>query len=135
MLFWFLAVPVAVIVRAITTEEIFRQPREFCASRNRHYGGLYDQRDQASLGARARYLLLSKLCYVPTCDFCLSFWVSLAIVWIAGYSLYFDDWRGFALALFVVMGIANVYLSAFSHLRVDLRKERAAAEKIEKLTE
>ncbi|HET6880347.1 MAG TPA: hypothetical protein VFI31_09340 [Pirellulales bacterium] len=126
--------PVAIIVRAFTTEEIFRQPREFCAARNQHYGGLYSERREAPFPQRLRYFLLCKLCYVPTCDFCLSFWVSLVIVWIADYSLYFGDWRGFALATFVVMGVANVYLSAFSRLRVDLRKDRAEATKIEKST-
>lgn len=131
MLFWFLAVPVAIIVRAFTTEEIFRQPREFCAQQHQHYDDLTANGAQRFAG-RLRYLLLAKLCYVPTCDFCFSFWVSLVVVWIAEYSMYYNGWRGFALATFVVMGVANVYLSGFSHLRVDLRKERAVAETIEK---
>jgi hypothetical protein len=54
------------------------------------------------------------------------------VVWIAEYRLYFTDWRGFGLATFVVMGVANVYLSLFSHIRVDLRKERAVAKTFEK---
>lgn len=131
MLFWFLAVPVAIIVRAFTTEEIFRQAREFCANRNVHYCELIG-RNPCRSSERIRYLVLSKLCYMPTCDFCLSFWISLLVVWIADYFLYFSDWRGIALATFVVMGVANVYLSAFSHIRVDLRKERAVAKTIEK---
>ena len=134
MLFWFLAVPVAIIVRACTTEEVFRQPREFCASQNRRYEDLLD-REQANFVERARYFALSKLCYVPTCDFCFSFWISLLVVWIADYYLYFDDWRGLALATFVVMGMANVYISLYSHIRVDLRKERAVAKTIEKTQE
>lgn len=131
MLFWFLAVPVAIIVRACTTEEILRQPREFCSRQHHHYDELAGSGPERFL-QRLRYVLLAKLCYVPTCDFCFSFWVSLVVVWIAEYSMYYEDWRGFALATFVVMGVANVYLSAFSHLRVDLRKERAVAETIEK---
>lgn len=133
MLLWYLAVPVAIIVRACTTEEIFRQPREFCATQNRRYSELFGQHREAPLWKRARYIMLSKLCYVPTCDFCFSFWISLLVVSIAEYQLYFDDWRGFALATFVVMGVANVYLSLFSHIRVDLRKERAVAKTIEKV--
>jgi hypothetical protein len=135
MLYWFLAAPVAIIVRACTTEEVFRQPREFCAARHRQYGDLLRRRDSASMAERARLFVLEKACYVPTCDFCLSFWLSLVVVWIADYALFFEGWRGFALATFVVMGVANVYLSVFSHLRVDLRKQRATAEKIEKLPE
>lgn len=40
----------------------------------------------------------------------------------------YPDWRGYALAVFVVMGVANVYMSVFSLLRVDLRKTRDEAE-------
>lgn len=132
MLFWFLAVPVAIIVRAFTTEEVFRQPREFCARRHRYYSDLAASKPER-FAERMRCLLLSKLCYAPTCDFCFSFWISLMVVWIAEYSMHYADWRGFALATFVVMGVANIYLSAFSHVRVDLRKDRAVAETIEKV--
>lgn len=131
MLFWLLAAPVAIIVRACTTEEVFRQPREFCATRHRQYGESLRGPGGANFTQRVSLFVLEKLCYIPTCDYCLSFWVSLIVVWLAEFSLHFDDWRGFALATFVVMGVANVYLAIFSHLRVDLRKQRATADKIE----
>lgn len=131
MLFLYLAAPVAIIVRAFTTEEICREPRDYCRARHSCYRDRCSRHD-AGLFCRARDFLLQKLFYLPTCDYCLSFWVALAVVWIAGYSIVFDDWRGVALAVFVVMGVANVYLALFTHLRVDAKKERALAEAIEK---
>ncbi|HEX7446056.1 MAG TPA: hypothetical protein VF306_00845 [Pirellulales bacterium] len=129
MLFWFLAAPVAILVRAFTTEEIGREPREYCSQRQACYR---DRRGaDCSLVDRAWCFVLQKLFYMPTCDFCLSFWVSLAVVWLAEYQIFFSDWRGSALACFVVMGVANLYLALFALLRVDMRKERAVAKEFE----
>jgi hypothetical protein len=130
MLFWFLAAPVAIIVRACTTEEVAREARDYCIRRHGYYQEKQCQAD-ASLGSRVCCFALQKLHYMPTCDYCLSFWVSLVVVVVAQYEMAFDDWRGTALACFVVMGVANVYLSLFSLLRVDSRKERAIAKTIE----
>lgn len=129
MLFWYLAVPVAILVRAFTTEEIAREPREYCSQWQTCYrdrGG-----SETPWRDRVRCFILQKLFYMPTCDYCLSFWVSLGVVWLADYRLFFGDWRGVALACFVVMGVANVYLGLFGLLRVDTRKERAAAKDLE----
>lgn len=132
MLFWFLAAPVAIIVRACTTEEICREPREYCQARHSYYRQRFCNAGESGFGRRATCFAMQKLFYMPTCEYCFSFWVSLAVVLIAGYRIHFDDWRGLALATFVVMGMANVYLSAFSQLRVDARKDRAMAEQLEK---
>lgn len=131
MLFWYLAAPVAIIVRACTTEEIFREPREYCADRQAFYCERLQRAGDTTLARRAHCFMLQKLFYIPTCEYCFSFWVSLAVVLVAGYRIEFDDWRGLALAIFVVMGVANVYMSAFSQLRVDSRKDRAMAEQLE----
>lgn len=130
MLFWFLAVPVAILVRTFTTEEIAREARDYCSQRQTAYHEK-QQSAGASLARRVYCFTARKLHYIPTCDYCLSFWVSLVVVLIAQYKIEFDDWRGTALACFVVMGVANVYLALFTHLRVDVRKERALAEHIE----
>lgn len=130
MQFWFLAVPVAIIVRAFTTEEIAREARDYCSRRQTAYHEK-QQSAGASFARRAYCFAARKLHYVPTCDYCLSFWVSLVVVWIARCEIEFNDWRGTALACFVVMGVANVYLALFAYLRVDSRKERALAERIE----
>ena len=132
MLCWFLAVPVAIIARACATEEICREPREFCLRRHEFYRQRCHESCDVSLAARTTAFALQKLFYVPTCEYCLSFWISLAVVLVADYRMFFDDWRGVALACFVVMGVANVYLSLFSNLRVDSRKDRAIADTMEK---
>ena len=131
MLFFYLAAPVAIVVRAFTTEEIGREPRDYCRARHECYRERCSNGDAGVL-RRAADFVLQKVFYVPTCDYCLSFWISLAVVWIAEYTMFFDDWRGVALAVFVVMGVANVYLAIFTQLRVDAKKERAVAEAIEK---
>ncbi len=112
------AAVVAVLVRTLTTEAIFQEPRDWL------------ERYAADPG---HPLLWRKLSYMPTCDFCASFWVSLALV--AGlfqYRLVFEDWRGYVVSVFTVMALANVYMAAFSLLRLDLRRDRALADRLEK---
>lgn len=112
------AAVVAVLVRAVTDEEIFREARTWIHDR---------------CLAPGRCWPLRKFAYLVTCEFCCSFWVSLIVVTgILQYRLGPDDWRGYGVALFVTMGLANVYLAIFSLLRVDLRKERAVAEHVER---
>lgn len=131
MLFWFLAAPVAIIVRACTTEEICKEPREYCSRQHEFYQQRSRNGPHASFGRRALGFALQKLFYIPTCEYCLSFWITLPVVLIADYRMFFQDWRGMVLACFVVMGVANVYLALFSNLRVDSRKDRAIADTIE----
>jgi hypothetical protein len=108
---------VAVIVRTIVQEEIFREPRE-CLQR--------------VSSDRQRCLLTRKLAYMMTCEFCSSFWVTLFyLVGLFQYRLVVDDWRGYVVSVFCVMGLANVYMAIFSLLRIDLRKERAVASHVE----
>ncbi len=112
-LFYYAAV-VAVLVRSITKEEITREPRRWLSD------FAHDRRHNR---------VLRKLAYMPTCEFCCSFWVTLILL--AGvfqFGLIFDDWRGYFVSIFTVMAVANVYMSLFDYLRVDLRKERAVAE-------
>lgn len=111
------AVVVAVLVRALTDEEIFKEPRAWLTA--------YYQEDRHPF-------LLRKLAYVPTCEFCCSFWVALVVVWLLGFRLALDDWRGFFVAVFAVMGLANLYLGLFSLLRVGLRRDRAVADQLQK---
>lgn len=116
-IFCFAAV-VAVLVRTVTKEEIFKEPRQWL---------------QAYAGDGRHRLLLRKLAYMPTCEFCCSFWVTLALaVGVFGYRLAFDDWRGYLVSVGPTMALANVALGAFDLLRIDLRKEKGAAEHLER---
>lgn len=112
------AAVVAVIVRACTQEELTREPREWLSR--------YAQDERHPL-------LLRKLAYMPTCEFCLSFWVALALlVPVFDFRLVFQDARGYLIAVFTTVAVANVYLSTFALLRVDARHKRAEAEHIER---
>jgi hypothetical protein len=111
-----LSLPVASITWTVTHEEIFRELRDDCATRSR----------------TCRRLVQRKFFYVFTCEYCFSHYVSLAFVVLTGYRLLLDDWRGLGIAWLSVVGLANVYMSLFARVRVDIKAERldiAAKEK------
>ncbi len=43
----------------------------------------------------------------------------------------FEDWRGYLVAGFSLVWIANVYMSLFARLRQDIKKEKAEISAIE----
>ena len=52
-------------------------------------------------------------------------------LFITRYKLLFDDWRGYLIAGFSLVWVANVYMSLFGRLRLDIKEEKveiAAAE-------
>ncbi|HWB28313.1 MAG TPA: hypothetical protein VG738_22730 [Chitinophagaceae bacterium] len=111
-----LAMVIACIAWTVTHEEVFREPREFCKKRS-----------EQSLGFFKR-----KFFYVFTCEYCFSHYVTAAILVITKYRLLYDNWRGYLIAGFALVWIANIYMSIFAFIRIDLKKERAEAEKEEK---
>ncbi|MDB5211602.1 MAG: hypothetical protein JWQ30_2429 [Sediminibacterium sp.] len=46
---------------------------------------------------------------------------------ITNYTLLYTDWRGYLIAGFSIVWIANLYMSLFVLLRMDIKKERAEA--------
>jgi hypothetical protein len=103
-----LSLPVATVAWTVTHEEIFREAREFCAHRSK----------------KCHTLLQRKFFYIFTCEYCFSHYVVAAFLLVTRYRLLFDDWRGYVIAFFAVAGIANVYMSLFGRLRVDIKSER-----------
>jgi hypothetical protein len=103
-----LALPVATVTWTLTHEEIFRELRDGCADRSR----------------TCRHLLQRKFFYVFTCEYCFSHYVALFFVLLTGYRLLLPDWRGVLVAWLAVVGLANVYISLFGRLRVDIKAER-----------
>ena len=76
-------------------------------------------------------MLSRKFFYVLTCEYCFSHYVTAVVLYVTGYTLLFDDWRGFFVAGFSLVWVANVYTSLFGRLRLEIREERldiAAAE-------
>jgi len=72
-----------------------------------------------------------KFFYLFTCEYCFSHWVTLALLLVTGYRLYYDDWRGSLMAFFAVPWVANVYMNFYQRLRVDIRREKAVADQEE----
>lgn len=103
-----IAIPVACISWTVTHEEIVREPREWCAAKSKS----------------AQRMLVRKFYYVFTCEYCFSHYVAAALVVVTGYRLLFDDWRGYAIAWFSLVWIANVYMSLFGRLRLDIKYEK-----------
>jgi hypothetical protein len=103
-----IAIPIASISWTITHEEVFREPREFCARCSLH----------------APYLLARKFFYLFTCEYCFSHWVTVFFLLITRFKLIYADWRGYLLGLFALVWIANQYMSIFDRLRLDIKRER-----------
>ena len=111
-----LAIPIACIAWTVTHEEVFREPREYCLKRC-HNGKTIAER---------------KFFYLFTCEYCFSHYVTIIMLFITGYKLLFNDWRGYLIAGFALVFVANVYMSLFALIRVDLKRVRLEAENEEK---
>jgi hypothetical protein len=103
-----IAIPIACIAWTITHEEVFREPREWCQNRSE----------------RCRRLLQRKFFYLFTCEYCFSHYVTALFLVITRYKLLYDDWRGYLMAGFSLVWVANLYMSLFGRLRLDLKHER-----------
>ena len=110
-----LAVPVAWVAWTVTREEVFRELRDVCGERSRTCRRLYQR----------------KFYYLFTCEFCFSHWVALGLQFVYQFRMVFDDWRGLVVGYAGLVWVANVYMSLYLRLRVDIRSERATAEQVE----
>jgi hypothetical protein len=103
-----LALPVATVAWTVTHEEIFRELRTYCTDQSQH----------------CRRLLQRKFFYIFTCEYCFSHYVAAAFIALTRYRLLLDDWRGYVISFFAIAAVANLYLSLFGRLRVDIKSER-----------
>ena len=106
-----LAIPIACIAWTVTHEEVFREPRDFCADKSQ----------------KSKTLLKRKFYYLFTCEYCFSHYIVLIFLIITKYQLLYDGWRGYLIALFSLVWIANIYMSLFGFLRVGMKKEGVEA--------
>jgi hypothetical protein len=60
--------------------------------------------------------LLRKLCYLPTCYYCFSHYVTLFFLLVTRYQLLQRGWRGYLISFFAVTWVADVYMVLFRHL-------------------
>ena len=103
-----LAAPVACVAWTVTHEEVFREIREWCVRRSQ----------------TARTFVERKFFYLFTCEYCFSHYVAGGAVLITGYRLLLPDWRGGFIGWFTLVWIANLYMSLFGRLRLDIKRER-----------
>jgi len=106
---------VASISWTITQEKIFEEPRDYARRKSESASNLF----------------IRKFCYVWTCEYCFSHWVTLFVLMVTRFHLMFDDWRGYLLAFFLLPWIANQWMSLYRRLRVDIKHENLLAEKVE----
>lgn len=116
-LFWLfgLALPVACVSWTVTKEEVFREPREWLAEKSR----------------TCPTVLGRKFCYMWTCEYCFAHYIAAGFLALTGFKFLLDDWRGYLLAWFALVAVANVYMSAYSRLRVEIHKDKAEIKKTE----
>jgi hypothetical protein len=109
-----LAVPVAWASWTFTHEEVFRNVREFCLER----------------GKANRNAVVRKLTYLCSCEYCLSHWIALVVLVLTDFKMVYEDWRGYCVAFPALVWTANIYMSLYLRLRVDIRRDRAIADTV-----
>lgn len=107
-----LSIVVASVAWTVTQEEIFSEPREYCAEKSKNCDSIFKR----------------KFFYVFTCEYCFSHWVTLFFLILTGFQLLFGDWRGYILAFFAIPWLANQWMSLYRRLRLDIKHEDALAE-------
>jgi hypothetical protein len=59
-----------------------------------------------------------------TCEYCVSHYTTAVLLIITHYRLAFDSWRGYLIAGFSLVWIANFYMAIFGRLRLELKSQR-----------
>jgi hypothetical protein len=103
-----LAMPVAGISWTVTHEEVFHELRDWCAAKSGSCRRLYQR----------------KFFYLFTCEYCFSHYVAAVFIAITGFRMLLDDWRGYLISWLALVWVANVYMSLFGRLRLDIKRER-----------
>ena len=103
-----LALPIASIAWTITHEEVVREFRDVCVGKSTTCRRIYER----------------KFFYLFTCEYCLSHYVAAAFLVITRFKLLYPDWRGYLIAGFSLVWVANVYMSLFARIRLEVKRER-----------
>ena len=103
-----LGLPIASIAWTVTHEEVFREPREWCKDRSENCRRLFER----------------KFFYLFTCEYCFSHYIVIVFLLITRYKLLYSDWRGYLVAFFALVWVANFYINVFARVRLEIKKER-----------
>jgi hypothetical protein len=110
-----LALPIACIAWTVTHEEVFKEPRTYCVEKSKNSKGV----------------LYRKFFYLFTCEYCFSHYVTICMLIITEYKLLYTDWRGYLIAGFALVWIANLYMSLHLLLRQAIVKEKTEIKVLE----
>ena len=110
-----LAIPIACIAWTVTHEEVFRELHEWCVGKSKS----------------CRHLYQRKFFYLFTCEYCFSHYVTIFFLIVTQFKLLMEGWRGYLIAGFALVGVANLYMSIFARLRLEIKHERVEIEKEE----
>lgn len=110
-----LSIPIACISWTVTHEKVFLEPRKYCYIRS----------------IKGKSLFERKFFYLFTCEYCFSHYITILFLIITNYTLLINDWRGYVIAGFSLVWIANIYMSLYAFLRQDIKKEKKEIEEIE----
>jgi hypothetical protein len=113
-----LAIPIACISWTVTHEDVFRELREYFTHRSQHSARLWQR----------------KFFYLFICEYCFSHYMTALFLIITRYKLLYEDWRGYLVAGFALVWVANLYMSLFGRLRLDIKKERVEIQEKEQQT-
>ncbi len=103
-----LALPIACVAWTITHEEVVREFRDYCVAESKTCRRIYER----------------KFFYLFTCEYCFSHYVTAGFLILTRYKLLFPDWRGYVISLFSLVFVANLYMTIFARIRLEVRKER-----------
>lgn len=106
-----LALPISCIAWTITHEEVFREPREFCVKKSQSCRSFFQR----------------KFFYLFTCEYCFSHYITGGILIITKFHMLYADWRGYFIAFFSLVWIANIYMSLFGFVRLGMKVEKVEA--------
>ncbi len=102
-----LALPIACASWTVTHEEVFREPRDLCKDRS----------------TTSRSLPARKFFYLFTCEYCFSHYTTAFFLILTRFQMLYDGWRGYLIAWFALVWVANVYMSIFNRLRLEIKHE------------
>ena len=110
-----LSIPIACVAWTVTHEEVFREPRDYCVK-------------NSSDGP----IIKRKFFYLFTCEYCFSHYVALVFLFITRFHLLYTDWRGYLIAFFALVWVANIYMGLYAKIRIDIKKDRVIIAEKEK---
>jgi len=103
-----LALPVAAIAWTVTHEELFKEFHEYCVQKSQ----------------RCSNILSCKFFYLLTCEYCFSHYVAAGWLLVTRFRLLYSGWRGYVIAWFALVWLANHYIALYARLKLGLRNER-----------